>query len=107
MDTLNKSIELINLYDSYQDLLTDKQKTYFEDYYFEDFSLAEIALENSVSRNAVFDLLKRTVKKLYEYEVKLKLVKKASMRSEIITSMKSENNLKELNKLIKELEKVE
>ena len=58
MNDLNKSIELIKLYDLYQDLLTDKQRLYFEDYYFEDFSLAEIAEEKDMDAfAAVCDLL--------------------------------------------------
>ena len=68
--------EIIKLYDVYHNLLTDKQKMYFEDYYFSDLSLAEIAENYDVSRNAVHDQLKRTVNELENYESKLKLKEK-------------------------------
>ncbi|MDE5867574.1 MAG: DNA-binding protein [Anaeroplasmataceae bacterium] len=76
--TLEKREEVINLYDVYQDLLTDKQKSYFEEYYFDDLSIGEIAENHTVSRNAVFDQLKRVIGILKDYEAKLKLVEKTS-----------------------------
>jgi len=64
---------IISLYDIYHNLLTDKQKMYFEDYYYSDLSLSEIADNYNVSRNAVHDQLKRTVSELEDYENKLHL----------------------------------
>lgn len=69
----NNREEICALYDLYSNLLTEKQKNYFEDYYFMDLSLAEIAENNNVSRNAVFDQIKRTVNALNEIEEALKL----------------------------------
>ena len=69
---------VIELYDIYKNLLTDKQKSYFEDYYFMDLSLSEIAINNNVSRNAVFDQIKRVEKALLDYEEKLHLKNKFS-----------------------------
>ena len=40
---MNERIKYINLYDYYGELLTDKQKEYFEDYYFDNLTLAEIS----------------------------------------------------------------
>ena len=62
--------DLLGLYGK---LLTDYQLEIMELYYFEDFSLAEIADNKSVSRNAVFTLIKRVEKILLDYEDKLKL----------------------------------
>ena len=59
----------IELYDLYGSLLTDKQKVYFEDYYFLDLSISEIAENYAVSRNAVFDQIKRVTKALEEVKV--------------------------------------
>ena len=73
MNILDKAIEVIELYDIYQDLLTNKQREYMESYYYNNYSLTEISENMSVSRNAVHDQLKRTVKKLYDYEAKLEL----------------------------------
>lgn len=76
--TFEKREEIIELYDIYGSLLTEKQKSYFECYYFDDLSISEIALNMNVSRNAVFDQLKRVSQILEEYEAKLKLVDKIS-----------------------------
>jgi predicted DNA-binding protein YlxM (UPF0122 family) len=107
MDTLDKSIEVINLYDIYQDLLTDKQKAYFESYYFDDYSITEIAENMNVSRNAVHDPLKRTVKKLYDFESKLNIKQTNKERQIIISKIKEQNNDSLVANLIDELEKVE
>ncbi|MDE7384837.1 MAG: DNA-binding protein, partial [Anaeroplasmataceae bacterium] len=72
--TFEKREEIISLYDTYGVLLTDKQKNYFESYYFDDLSITEIASNFEVSRNAVFDQLKRVNLILMEYEEKLKIV---------------------------------
>ena len=71
-----KREELIALYDLYGNLLTDKQRSYFEDYYFMDLSITEIAENYGISRNGVFDQLKRVNKLLEEYEEKLDLLAK-------------------------------
>lgn len=62
------------LFDFYGELLTNKQKDIFKMYYEEDFSLGEIAEEFNITRQAVYDVLKRVQKSLNEYESKLKLV---------------------------------
>lgn len=67
---------IIGLYDIYHNLLTDKQRMYFEDYYYADLSLSEIADNYNVSRNAVHDQLKRIVNELEDYENKLHLHEK-------------------------------
>lgn len=72
-----------NLYDLYGELLTDKQKAYFEDYYFHNLSFSEMAENYGVSRNAVFKQLHNTVDKLNEYESKLRLLYKKNKILEI------------------------
>ena len=42
-----------NLYDYYKELLTLKQKEYFEDYYQNNLTLSEMADNYQVSRNAI------------------------------------------------------
>ena len=89
---MEKDRELIcGLYDLYSNLLTEKQKNEFEDYYFMDLSLAEIAENNNVSRNAVFDQIKRTVNTLLEIEEAVKLNEKI----EKIQSMNIDSEIKE------------
>ncbi|AIO18006.1 putative DNA-binding protein [Candidatus Izimaplasma bacterium HR1] len=107
MNILEKSIELISLYDLYQELLTDKQKSYFESYYYDDYSLQEISDNNNVSRNAVHDLLKRTAKKLNDLESALHLKEENKKRQIIISKIRDINDNEDITNLINELEKVE
>lgn len=62
------------LLDFYGALLTDKQRQYLEYHFLNDLSLAEIAEEFGVSRQAVHDVLKRSESTLEEYESRLGLV---------------------------------
>lgn len=60
------------LYDFYGKLLTEKQQKYFESYYFNDFSFGEIAKNENVTKNAVYDSIKKVLDELEEFERKLK-----------------------------------
>lgn len=71
MDELEKNEILGDLYAYYGKLLTKSQQEYFEDYYYNDLSLGEIALNHQVSRQAVYDNLRRCRKLLTNYEEKL------------------------------------
>ena len=64
------------LYDFYGELLNEHQRKIFEAFVFADLSLGEIAEEQDISRQAVFDLVKRSTKKLEEYEKKLHLIER-------------------------------
>ena len=87
-----------NLYDYYSGLLTEKQRQYYEDYYFNDLSLAEIAENNNVSRNAVHNQLKIVIEKLEFYENNLKLYEKSKKIGKIIDKLddKIKRELEEL-----------
>jgi Uncharacterized protein conserved in bacteria len=62
------------LLDFYDSLLTEKQRTILTFYYHDDFSLGEIASEFGISRQAVYDNLKRAEAALESYESKLGLL---------------------------------
>lgn len=87
--TLSKTTRINFLFDFYQSLLTDKQRTYMNLYYLEDLSLGEIADEFGISRQAVYDNVRRTETMLEDYEVKLDLFSKFQQRMEIIENMES------------------
>lgn len=80
------------LYDFYQTLLTEKQQSYMSLYYLDDYSLGEIAEEYEVSRQAVYDNIKRTEAMLEEYEAKLLLFQKFQERNEWISKVKKMAN---------------
>ena len=89
-----------NLYDCYSSLLTDKQKTYFEEYYFNNLSLSEIAENYDVSRNAAYKQIQITIEKLKEYEEKLQLLSKKEKLEKIIHRVNDQDIRVELEKLI-------
>ena len=64
------------LFDFYGELLTEHQKTIYEEYISDDLSLSEIAQVHEISRQGVHDLIKRCDKILSEYEEKLHLVER-------------------------------
>ena len=88
------------LYDLYQQLFTDKQKAYFEDYYFQNLSLGEMAENYQVSRNAIFKQLHIVTDKLKEYEEKLQLLEKRKQLEEISQAIDNLDIKKKLEELI-------
>jgi len=84
---LEKTTHINALFDFYQVLLTDKQKEYMEMYYWEDYSLGEISEAVQVSRQAVYDNIKRTEKVLKSYEERLQLFNMFMKRKQLIAEL--------------------
>lgn len=82
---------LINLFDFYSSLLTEKQQLHFTLYYFEDQSLSEIAEYCQVSRTAIQLSIKNTSDELIKYEKKLKLFEKSNERLKYYKQIKDSN----------------
>ncbi|WP_408954580.1 YlxM family DNA-binding protein [Natroniella sp. ANB-PHB2] len=72
---VEKVIKIGKLFGFYASLLTERQQEFMRLYYYHDLSLGEIAQQKSVTRQAVYDNLKRSEYALQEYEKKLNLVK--------------------------------
>ncbi|WP_089799691.1 putative DNA-binding protein [Halolactibacillus alkaliphilus] len=86
---LEKTTRINFLLDFYQALLTAKQRSYMELYYLEDYSLGEISDTFEVSRQAVYDNIKRTEKMLESYEERLKLYEKFLKRQTLIKELET------------------
>ena len=100
-ENIDKKAYYAILFEYYKELLTDKQIDTFICYYNEDYSLSEIASEFNVSRNAVFDQLKKTIAILEDYESKLKMYQKNLSLIEFSNKLESELK-EELLTIIKE-----
>ena len=64
------------IYDYYSELLTEQQRKIYQEVYFDDYSISEVARDEKITRQGVYDMLKRTEKALQDYEDKLGLVTK-------------------------------
>lgn len=107
---VEKFLEISLLYDFYGCMLTDKQQQIIELYYNDDLSLGEISELINISRQGVYDLLKRSEKQLYHYEEKLKLVEKFNAQKEkikeaysVLDNMKYSSEIEKVKKLLNEV----
>ena len=90
MIKMDKTVYLVNLYDYYSSLLTEKQREYFEDYYFKDLSLSEISENRGISRNGIYKVIKETENKLTYYEKLLCLYEKSIKIRKLVTDLDDE-----------------
>ncbi|MDP4551204.1 putative DNA-binding protein [Guptibacillus hwajinpoensis] len=108
---LEKTMRINSLFDFYQSLLTPKQRNYMALYYLDDYSLGEIAEEFQVSRQAVYDNIKRTEQMIEEYEAKLLLFERYIKRQELLEQLrdtvKREHENSNALSLINSLEKLD
>lgn len=77
------------LLDCYGALLPDKQRDLLDVYHNQDLSLAELAEEQSVSRQAVHEAIKRGESALLSFEVKLGFLAKQEGWQDLITELQS------------------
>lgn len=85
-DALAKTNRINMLFDFYGPLLTEKQRTFLTYYFHDDYSLGEIAEAFAVSRQAIYEHIKRAETVLEEYEGKLQLLAKHERRQELANS---------------------
>jgi len=90
----------------YEQLLTERQREIVKYYYYEDLSLSEISEILQISRNAVYDTLKKVEKSLEEYEIKLKLSADYQQRMRLYQQLKNSSDA-EVNRIADELIKME
>ena len=79
---MEKLVQVARLFDTYGSLLNEKQKDVINCYYNEDLSLNEIAENNNKSKQAISDMIQRSVDKLFEFENELSLIKKKNQLRE-------------------------
>ena len=89
---MEKIVRQSMLYDFYGELLTEHQKSVYEDVVNNDMSYSEIARLNNISRQGVYDMVRRCDKILEEYEEKLMLVHKFMKAQECADELKAINS---------------
>lgn len=79
---MERTLRMSLLFDFYGPLLTDRQQEVYQLYFHDDLSLGEIGEQLGVSRQAVYDILRRSAAIVEDYEEKLALVAKHIRRVE-------------------------
>ena len=92
---MDKIYEQTMLFDFYGELLTEHQRSIYEDAVYNDLSLGEIAAERGISRQGVHDLLKRCDRILQEYESKLHLVERFARTKKVVERIEQLTSLTE------------
>ena len=72
----NQTYRMTMLFDFYGELLTDRQKEFFDLYYNEDLSLTEIAENAGISRQGVRDVIVRAEVAMQEIEDKTGIIRR-------------------------------
>ena len=85
---MEKFVVITYLFDFYQELLTEKQRDLLKEYYFEDFSLGELSEEHQITRQSVFDTIKKAEQKLLDYESKLNLFSRHQEQQQTLLKIK-------------------
>ncbi len=81
---------ILSLYEIYKELLSDRERDYFENYYYEDYNLQEIADNYEVSKSYVGKFINEIESKLKKYEGALKLLDKFSRIRKLIDDEENE-----------------
>ena len=107
---MEKIVKVSELYDIYGPLLNEKQRDVINCYYNEDLSLQEIAENNNKSKQAISDMMTRTVDKLFEFEDELSLLEKKDELKDALTSirelMENSKNKEAIEKITETIERI-
>ena len=85
----NQAYRMALLYDFYGDMLTDRQREFYDLYYNEDLSLAEIAENYGITRQGVRDVIVRAEAVLTELEDKTGIIRRFHKMQEQFTQIES------------------
>ena len=72
----NQTYRMTMLFDFYGELLTERQREFFDLYYNEDLSLSEIAENSGISRQGVRDVIVRAEAAMSEVEEKTHIIRR-------------------------------
>ena len=93
---MNNQLYLINLYDIYKKVLTDKQQAYFEDYYFNNLTFQEISDLYDISKTAIHKQIKETEDKLINLESLLNIDSRNNKIRNLIKDSDLKDKIEEL-----------
>lgn len=100
---MEEKVELTFLYDFYGELLGERSRRIVSIYLLEDLTMAEIAEQEGISRQAVHDQVKRAATKLRVYEDKLRLFEKFRMVKEKVEKARSLTENEKVKTILNEI----
>ncbi|MDR0850234.1 MAG: DNA-binding protein [Christensenellaceae bacterium] len=107
---VKENLECGLLFEIYKSLLTNKQQEILSYFLNRDISISEIAISVDSTRQAVNDIIKRTLKTLEQYEKKLKILEKFKKMQQEIEKLevisKKHTEIKDLEQITKKLDKI-
>ena len=83
----NQAYRMAMLFDFYGDLLTERQREFYDLYYNEDLSLAEIAENYGISRQGVRDVIVRAEAAMTEIEDKTHIIRRFQQTQEAVAAI--------------------
>ena len=83
----NQAYRMAMLFDFYGDLLTERQKEFYDLYYNEDLSLAEIAENYGISRQGVRDVIVRAEAAMEDIEEKTHIIRRFNQNKKEIAGI--------------------
>ena len=94
----NQTFRMTMLYDFYGEILTERQREFFDLYYNEDLSLGEIAENYGISRQGVRDVIVRAEAVMTEIEDKTGIIKRFMGRKDKLDAIEdAARQIKEMN----------
>ena len=83
----NQAYRMAMLFDFYGDLLTERQREFYDLYYNEDLSLAEIVENYGISRQGVRDVIVRAEAAMSEIEEKTHIIRRFHQSQAVIAAI--------------------
>lgn len=84
---LVKDEQMAKLFDLYQNILTETQKVFLQDFIYRDLTLSEIAENNMISRQAASDAINKGIARIYDMEEKIGFLKTITCLEEQIEKL--------------------
>lgn len=88
----DSTVERTMLFDFFGELLTEKQKQYYDLHYNADLSLAEIAEQEGISRQGVWDIIRRAEATLRKAEERTGLVRRFRELQDTVSALEDSVN---------------
>ncbi len=97
---IEEKIRVCDLFDCYHSFISEKAKSIMKQYYFSDMSFTEIAENENVSKQAVSDLITRTLTKFEKLESEIHLLEIKKTIVQLKFNKENSLILQKLRKLI-------